>query len=105
MIQALIFSLSILLTNNIFITGHLTSDKHPVSGKMLLLKTGSKTIAYATTEQDGSYNMTFLDTYSAENFFKFYLVGKSKQDIMLLKTVETFENDTPVVDLVIPTKH
>lgn len=102
MIQSLIFALSIFLTNNIYITGHLRSEKNKVSGKQILLKIGGKSVAHATTKIDGSYEMTFLDTYSKSDPLKFYLVGKSKRDLILLKTVTTLESDTPVIDLVIP---
>jgi hypothetical protein len=106
MVLSILFNLfiSFVLTTNVYITGRLSSEKGTVSGKEIILKTGGKTIANAITKQDGSYEMTFLDTYAQSEPLKFYLVGKSKRDLVLLKTVATLESDTPVIDLVIPTK-
>lgn len=95
-------------TNRIYITGHFKNTnkvKHILTNnRKIILMVKNSIVAESKTDRASYYELDFLDIYSVKDTINiYYLAGNNQQDTILLKSINSFFSDTPIIDLYVPT--
>jgi hypothetical protein len=92
-----------LLTNPVFITGHLKTTSKDTSayteGVLIFVKGDNKILAKAITDNKGDFEISF--TPNKEKSFDFYCTGLGI-DTLLITSLTRFESDMPEMTFYIP---
>jgi len=90
-------------TNPVYITGHIRKNPKDTSAYVghlvVFVKGDNKVLAKSVTDSKGNFKMAF--TPEKEKSFDFYCTGIGV-DTLLLRSVKTFESDTPQLIFYIP---
>lgn len=95
-------------TNRIYITGHFKNTnkaKHILTNnRKIILMVKNSIVAESKTDSTSYYELDFLDIYSIKDTINiYYIAGNNNQDTILLKSINSFSSDTPLIDLYVPT--